>query len=105
MRFTEAAIEVACQLLFCERGDGEILVDLLALEPVPVDGEVLAAGTPLTLGLADPSDGTASETLVGLLDTWTEQSSVCHLRAVATPLGKRLCLSTGDDRLVIDIAG
>lgn len=105
MRFTEAAIEATCQLLFCERGDGEILVDLLALEPIPVEGEILAVGTPLTLGLADPGDGTATEALVDLLATWTGDSSVCHLQAVVTPLGKRLCISTGDDRLVIDIAG
>lgn len=105
MSAAEASTGITCQLLFCRREDGEILVDLLALDPLPVGDDVLAAGTPLTLGLADPGEGEMGEALVSLLDGWTSTSSVCSLRTVATDAGPRLCIAAGADRLVIDIGG
>lgn len=95
---------IACQLLFCRREDGEILVDLLALDPLPVDGDVLVPGTPLTLGLTDPGACEAGDALVGLLDGWASRSSVCHVQALRTGTGQRLCIAADGDRLVIDVA-
>jgi len=105
MNAAGASTGITCQLLFCGRQDGEILVDLLALDPLPVGGDVLAPGTPITLGLADPGEGEMAEALVSLLDGWTARSSVCSLATVPTDSGPRLCISAGADRLVIDIGG
>jgi hypothetical protein len=101
----DATTGIACQLLFCGREDGEILVDLLALDPLPVDGDVLAPGTPLTLGLTDPGVGEAGDALVGLLGGWAARSSVCTVQALRTDRGQRLCIEAGGDRLVIDVDG
>lgn len=101
----DAATGIACQLLFCRREEGEILVDLLALDPLPVDGAVLVPGTPLTLGLTDPGDGEAGDALVALLDGWASRSSVCRVNAVQTAVGQRLCIAVDGDRLVIDVDG
>ena len=91
----------------CSAGarSGEILVDLLALDPLPVDGDVLVPGTPLTLGLTDPGAGEAGDALVALLDGWAERSSVCRVQAVHTERGQRLCIAADGDRLVIDVDG
>lgn len=105
MSAAEASTGITCQLLFCRREEGEILVDLLALDPLPVGDDVLAPGTPLTLGLADPGEGEMADALVSLLDGWTARSSVCSLRTVPTDTGPRLCITAGADRLVIDIGG
>ena len=105
MGSADAATGIACQLLFCGREDGEILVDLLALDPLPVDGDVLAAGTPLTLGLTDPGAGEAGDALVSLLDGWASASSVCNVQALRTDRGQRLSIEAGGDRLVIDVDG
>lgn len=101
----DATTGIACQLLFCRREEGEILVDLLALDPLPVDGEVLAPGTPLTLGLTDPGEGEAGDALLALLDGWASRSSVCWVHAVRIGGGQRLCIAAGGDRLVIDVDG
>lgn len=101
----EPAAGIACQLLFCRREEGEILVDFLALDPLPVDGELLSAGTPLTLGLVDPGDGQAADALVALLDGWASRSTVCHMQALQTIHGQRLCIASEGDRLVIDVDG
>ena len=101
----DAATGIACQLLFCRRESGEILVDLLALDPLPVEGDVLVPGTPLTLGLTDPGAGEAGDALVALLDGWAERSSVCRVQAVATDRGQRLCIAADGDRLVIVVDG
>ncbi len=101
----DLATGVACQFLFCRREEGEILVDLLALDPLPVDGDVLAAGTPLTLGLTDPGRNRDGEALVALLDRWADGGSVCRVRAVRTGRGQRLSIDGGGDHLVIDVDG
>jgi hypothetical protein len=101
----DATTGIACQLLFCRREDGEILVDLLALDPLPVDGDVLVPGTPLTLGLTDPGDCEAGDALVALLDGWADKSSVCRVHALHTDRGQRLCIAADGDRLVIDVDG
>ena len=105
MPAADAATGIACQLLFCRRESGEILVDLLALDPLPVDGDVLVPGTPLTLGLTDPGACEAGDALVALLDGWAERSSVCRVQAVQTKRGQRLCIAADGDRLVIDVDG
>jgi hypothetical protein len=105
MPSADPATGIACQLLFCRRESGEILVDLLALDPLPVDGDVLVPGTPLTLGLTDPGDGDAGDALVALLDGWASRSSVCRVQAVPTHRGQRLCIAADGDRLVIDVDG
>jgi hypothetical protein len=105
MGTADAATGIACQLLFCRREEGEILVDLLALDPLPVDGDVLVPGTPLTLGLTDPGACEAGDALVALLDGWASRSSVCHVQALRTGTGQRLCIAADGDRLVIDVDG
>jgi hypothetical protein len=105
MGSADATTGIACQLLFCRRDSGEILVDLLALDPLPVDGDVLAPGTPLTLGLTDPGHGEAGDALVALLDSWASRSSVCRVHAMETAAGQRLCIAADGDRLVIDVDG
>jgi hypothetical protein len=105
MASADATTGIACQLLFCRREAGEILVDLLALDPLPVDGDVLVPGTPLTLGLTDPGAGEAGDALVALLDGWASRSSVCRVEAVQTEVGQRLCIAADGDRLVIDVDG
>lgn len=100
----DAATGIACQLLFCRREGGEILVDLLALDPLPVDGDILLPGTPLTLGLTDPGAGEAGDALVALLDRWAARSSVCQVQALRTGTGQRLSIAADGDRLVIDVA-
>ena len=105
MPAADATTGIACQLLFCRRDSGEILVDLLALDPLPVDGDVLAPGTPLTLGLTDPGPCDAGDALVALLDGWAARSSVCRVQAIHTQHGQRLCIAADGDRLVIDVDG
>lgn len=105
MPAADPATGIACQLLFCRREGGEILVDLLALDPLPVDGDVLERGTPLTLGLTDPGACEAGDALVSLLDGWASRSSVCTVQAVPTSRGQRLSIAADGDRLVIDVDG
>jgi hypothetical protein len=95
---------VVCQLLFVQRLPGEVLLDLVALEPFAVVGDEVPTGTPVTLCLADPHDGTALDQLQTMLTTWADDATVCRMAAFDHGQGQRLCLVTAERSLVVDVA-
>jgi len=95
-----------CQLVFVEDMPQRVLLDVLPLDPLPIDGSVVPGGTPVTLSFQPSGDVGEHLQMVELLDRWRSDDGVIDLAVVeaAEVGGLRYVFTRADVQLVLDVA-
>ena len=96
----------ACQLVYVEDMPQRVLLDVLPLDPLPIDGSVVPGGTPVTLSFQPSGDLGDHVQMVELLDRWRSDDGVIDLSVVdvAGLGGMRYIFTRDDEQLVLDVA-
>jgi hypothetical protein len=95
-----------CQLVFVEDMPQRVLLDVLPLDPLPIDGSVVPGGTPVTLSFQPSGNVGEHLQMVELLDRWRSDDGVIDLAVVeaADVGGLRYVFTRDDEQLVLDVA-
>jgi hypothetical protein len=95
-----------CQLVFVEDMPQRVLLDVLPLDPLPIDGGVVPGGTPVTLSFQPSGDVGEHLQMVELLDRWRSDDGVIDLAVIdsAEAGGLRYVFTRHDEQLVLDVA-
>jgi hypothetical protein len=96
----------ACQLVYVEDMPQRVLLDVLPLDPLPIDGAEVPGGTPVTLSFQPSGDLGDHVQMVELLDRWRSDDGVIDLSVVdvAGLGGMRYIFTRDDEQLVLDVA-
>jgi hypothetical protein len=96
-----------CQLVYVEDMPERVLLDVLPLDPLPIDGSVVPGGTPVTLSFQPSGNVGEHVQMVELLDRWRSDDGVMDLAVIAaSEFGSMRYIFTRDDeQLVLDVAG
>lgn len=95
-----------CQLVFVEDKPERVLLDVLPLDPLPIDGSVVPGGSPVTLSFQPSGDVDEHLQMVELLDRWRCDDGVIDLAVVEAAEfgGLRYVFTRADEQLVLDVA-
>ncbi|HET6835191.1 MAG TPA: hypothetical protein VFH30_15080 [Acidimicrobiales bacterium] len=95
-----------CQLVYVEDMPERVLLDMLPLDPLPIDGAVVPGGTPVTLSFQPSGDLGDHIQMVELLDRWRSDDGVIDLSVVdvSDVGGLRYIFTRDDEQLVLDVA-
>jgi hypothetical protein len=96
----------ACQLVYVEDMPQRVLLDVLPLDPLPIDGAVVPGGMPVTLSFQPSGDLGDHVQMVELLDRWRSDDGVIDLSVVDVVGlgGMRYIFTREDEQLVLDVA-
>lgn len=89
-----------CQLVHVDEIDGGVGLDLIALDPCPFPGIRLRVGTPFVIRVVDER----AEACAELVQTWADDAAVVTLRLVDMQPGRWLCVSGGEQHLLLEMA-
>lgn len=95
-----------CQLVYVEDMPQRVLLDMLPLDPLPIDGSVVPGGTPVTLSFQPSGNSGDHIQMVELLDRWRSDDGVIDLAVidVSEVGGMRYIFTRDDEQLVLDVA-
>jgi hypothetical protein len=95
-----------CQLVFVEDAPQRVLLDVLPLDPLPIEGSVVPEGTPVTLSFQPSGNVGEHLQMVELLDRWRGDDGLIDLAVVDRVGigGLRYVFTRDDEQLVLDVA-
>lgn len=91
----------ACQLVYAERIDKGVVLDLIALESCPIPHLELAVGDPFVIRVL--ADG--GQDCCGVVDAWADDAVVVEIRLVDAPSGRWLWVSARAGHLILEMTG
>lgn len=100
----EQVVDVCCQVIFATSEGSELLVDVIALEPLHAYGESVPPGLPITVGLARHAGLTDYGRLVETLIRWADSMAVFKLTVLESGGDHRIVLSRDDEVLILQIS-
>jgi hypothetical protein len=102
-------VETVCQILFVDRDDIGINLDLISLEDTLVEDQVVPPGAPMTVGFrlsenADPESpaAVALGEVADTLERWTEGCAPVTLE-VKDQAESQVVFTNGTERIVLDV--
>ncbi|MGH9244789.1 MAG: hypothetical protein ACRD29_10820 [Acidimicrobiales bacterium] len=90
-----------CQLLFVERQPFAVHLDLVALEPIPLEETEVPVGSPIALALRGDWRAPGVDQVLGRLEAWSAADAVVRFDVVSGAEGDAVLLTCGVEQVVL----
>jgi hypothetical protein len=92
-----------CQLLFARHDGDTVILDLIALDPLTIEGDGLPAGAPFVLGIRARRPDWATANVVDALTRAALLDSIVDVELIDAANSPTAVLRTGEHELVLEI--